>query len=94
MTADQGALSKTTDKLDLDQLGDAMRAVEVNAHFDIVIDARQRRCLVPYSDMHVYRLERDGRFPKRVQLGVNRVGWSLREVLDWIAVRKAARNAA
>ena len=31
-------------------------------------------------------------FPKRVQLGLNRVGWVEREVLDWLEQRLALRE--
>ncbi len=58
---------------------------------DRLISAPERRELVPYSDMHVWRLERDGKFPRRIPLGANRVGWSLREVQEWIEDRKAGR---
>ncbi len=58
---------------------------------DRIISAPERRELVPYSDMHVWRLERDGKFPIRISLGANRVGWSLREIQQWIEERKAGR---
>ncbi len=61
---------------------------------DRIILAPERRQLVPYSDMNIWRMEKDGRFPRRIKLGPNRVGWSLKEVLDWIAARKAERQAA
>ena len=61
---------------------------------DRIITAPERRQLVPYSDMHIWRLEKTGQFPKRIKLGPNRVGWSLREVQKWIEARKAARDAA
>lgn len=56
-----------------------------------IIDRHELRRLVPYSDIHVLRLERSGRFPQRVRLGPHRVGWVLAEVLDWIAQRKSER---
>ena len=56
---------------------------------DRIIDRHERRQLVPYSDTHVLRLERAGRFPVRVQLGSNRVGWLLSEILAWIGGEKA-----
>ena len=60
---------------------------------DRIILAPERRQLVPYSDMHIWRKEKAGTFPKRIKLGPNRVGWSLQEVLDWIEARKAERQA-
>ena len=61
---------------------------------DRIICAKERRQLVPYSDVQVWRLERDGKFPKRVKLGASRVGWLHSEIMDWIASRKAERDAA
>jgi prophage regulatory protein len=59
---------------------------------DRIILAAERRALVPYSDMHIWRLEKSNKFPKRIKLGPHRVGWSLQEVNDWIDVKKAERD--
>jgi|TARA_R110000803_G_scaffold85370_4_gene151729 prophage regulatory protein len=59
---------------------------------DRIILAPERRQYVPYSDMHIWRLEKAGTFPKRIKLGPNRVGWSLQEVVDWMDARKAERG--
>lgn len=48
--------------------------------------------LVLYSPQHIARLEKAGKFPLRVQLGPNRVGWVESEVLDWIAERMKRRE--
>lgn len=62
---------------------------------DRIIMASERRELVPYSDMHIWRLEKSGKFPQRIKLNPNgRVGWSLQEILAWIEARKAEREAA
>jgi prophage regulatory protein len=58
---------------------------------DKIIMAPERRELVPYSDMHIWRMEKAGKFPKRIKLGPNRIGWSLNEINDWIAGRKSER---
>ena len=71
--------------------GDRIVGVSWVEDGDRIIDAAERRELVPYSDMHVWRLERDGKFPRRIPLGAKRVGWSLREVQEWIEARKAGR---
>ncbi len=60
---------------------------------DRLIDAKERRRLVPFSDMHVWRLERDGKFPKRIKIGPNRVAWQLSEILAWIEAKARARNS-
>ncbi len=61
---------------------------------DRIILAPERRQLVPYSDMHIWRKEQAGTFPKRIKLGPHRIGWSLHEVLEWIEARKAEREEA
>ena len=35
----------------------------------------------------IWRLENDGEFPKRRQLGLRRIGWIESEVLDWMESR-------
>jgi len=47
---------------------------------------------IPYHPTHIARLEKDGKFPKRIQLGANRVGWSEFEIDEWIEARKEERN--
>jgi prophage regulatory protein len=42
---------------------------------------------------HLARLERNGKFPKRVRLGANSVGWVEEEVDAWLAERAAERGA-
>ena len=59
---------------------------------DRIISGREVCEMVSYSLMQIRRFERDGRFPKRIKLGPGRVGWSLHEVQEWIADRKAERE--
>lgn len=41
---------------------------------------------VQLSRSSIYRLEADGKFPKRIQLGAGHsVGWYAHEVDDWLA---------
>ncbi|WP_366524201.1 AlpA family phage regulatory protein [Henriciella sp.] len=58
-----------------------------------ILSKRQVRELVLYSPQHIARLEKAGKFPKRVQLGPNRVGWVEDEVLDWLQQRLESREA-
>jgi prophage regulatory protein len=46
---------------------------------------------IPFSRMHVDRLEKRGDFPKRFSLGANTVGWLESEVDAWLAGKVAAR---
>jgi prophage regulatory protein len=47
---------------------------------------------IPYSKVHIWRLEREGKFPKRVPLGESRHGWVDTEIDEWISKRMASRN--
>lgn len=47
---------------------------------------------VPFSRMHLDRLERAGQFPQRVQLGIGTVAWIGVEVEAWMQQRIAARS--
>jgi prophage regulatory protein len=57
-----------------------------------ILSKRQVKELVLYSPQHTARLEKAGLFPKRVQLGPNRVGWVESEVLEWLEQRLAQRE--
>jgi prophage regulatory protein len=48
---------------------------------------------ITYSRRHLYNLEHERKFPKRVHLGENRVGWIESEIDGWIAERAASRAA-
>jgi prophage regulatory protein len=58
-----------------------------------ILSKRQVKELVLYSPQHIARLEQAGQFPKRVQLGLSRVGWVEDEVLDWLQKRIDRREA-
>ena len=57
-----------------------------------MLSKRQLKELVLYSPQHIARLEKAGLFPKRVQLGLSRVGWVEEEILDWLRQRIAERD--
>ena len=59
---------------------------------DRIITARERRRLIPYSDMHIWRLERRG-CSRSASGRPNRVGWSLVEVTAWMEDKKSGRFA-
>ena len=42
---------------------------------------------VGISRVTLWRMERIGKFPSRVRLGENSVGWRLDEVEEWLAER-------
>ena len=49
---------------------------------------------IPYSQNHLRRLETQGKFPRRVRIGANRVAWVRQEVDDWILSRINERAQA
>jgi prophage regulatory protein len=57
-----------------------------------LLDWPQLRPKIPFTRQHIGRLERAGKFPKRIQVGENRVAWLESEVEDWIAARVAERD--
>ena len=57
-----------------------------------ILSKRQLTELVLYSPQHVARLEAAGKFPQRIRLGQNRVGWIEAEVMDWLQQRIDARE--
>lgn len=48
---------------------------------------------VSYSRVHLGRLEKAGKFPKRVPLGGSTVAWLESELAAWLAERAASRTA-
>jgi prophage regulatory protein len=49
-------------------------------------------CGIPYSHQHIARLEKAGKFPKRIQVGQCRVAWLFSEVEAWMNARLAERD--
>ncbi|HVW57836.1 MAG TPA: AlpA family phage regulatory protein [Rhizobiaceae bacterium] len=45
---------------------------------------------IPLSKTEIYRRIRDGRFPKSIRIGTNRIAFSEDDIENWIASRKAA----
>lgn len=58
-----------------------------------LITKKQLRLMVPYTPQHILRLEKKGRFPRRIQVGANRVAWLLSDIEKFIAERIAARDS-
>ncbi len=47
--------------------------------------------MIGLSDPTIWRMEKEGRFPKRLRLGGNSCGWLESEVNGWLAERAADR---
>ena len=57
-----------------------------------ILCKKQVRAIVLYSPAHIDRLEKAGSRKPSDCLGGRSVGWIEKEVLDWLAVRIAARG--
>lgn len=49
---------------------------------------------IPFSRSYINRLERAGKFPRRVKLGPNTVAWREDEIDEWLASRERATKEA
>lgn len=69
------------------------KTVDVNVNLETlrIISKKELLRLVPYCGQHIARLERQGKFPMRIDLGANRVGWYISEIEDWIRSRPRRR---
>jgi len=57
-----------------------------------IIAWRELSSMIPYTRQHVLRLEKAGKFPRRIQLGPRRVGWLYTEIEAWIAALAEGRK--
>ncbi|MCK1562456.1 AlpA family phage regulatory protein [Bradyrhizobium sp. 173] len=48
---------------------------------------------IPYSKPHLWRLEKAGKFPRRVHLGAGRYAYVVAEIDDYIRQKIAERDA-
>ena len=51
------------------------------------LTAKQVMNMTGLSRTSIWRLEKDGDFPERRQLGPRRIGWIESEVLEWMGKR-------
>ncbi len=47
-----------------------------------IIDWKELKTMQPYSRQHILRLEQAGKWPRRVRLGNNRIGWVYDEIVS------------
>ena len=57
-----------------------------------VLTMKQVSELTGYTPAHIYRLERAGKFPARIRMGENRVGWRLADFERWFAERPTVQR--
>ena len=51
------------------------------------LTAKQVMNMTGLSRTSIWRLEKDGEFPKRRQLGPRRIGWVESTILEWMETR-------
>lgn len=68
-----------------------MTTTSTDTKTDRIIRKPEARQITGLSDPTIYRLEKEGRFPKRLRLGGAACGWLLSEVNEWLRQRAAAR---
>jgi predicted DNA-binding transcriptional regulator AlpA len=56
-----------------------------------VLRESERFRLTGLSRVQAWRLEREGKFPRRIKLGENSVGWLAHEIQAWIKAKAAGR---
>lgn len=56
----------------------------INKEPDRILTRAELKRIVPVSDMTLWRWERDGKFPKRIVLARNKVGWRFSSVMLWL----------
>jgi len=58
---------------------------------DRIIRKTELLSIIPLSHVTIWRMEKAGKFPKRVQIGGNSVGWLVSEVNQWMKQKAEAR---
>lgn len=59
-----------------------------------LITRAELRQIVPYTGQHILRMEKTGKFPRRIKVGPNRVAWLLSEIEAWVAARVSERDVS
>ena len=60
---------------------------------DTFLPRSQTKAKVGMSSSQIDRLEKVGKFPRRIQISERRVVWSEAELEEWMRARKAKRDA-
>ena len=58
----------------------------------ILIDKKKVSRLVSLSCTTIWRMEKAGKFPKRLKVGPNRVAWLLSDINSWVACLKNGKE--
>jgi len=55
---------------------------------DRIVCEPERRSITGISATTAWRLEREGKFPRRVKRTEHRIGWMLSELMAWVESRR------
>lgn len=58
---------------------------------DRLVKEAERKQITQVSRTQAWRLEREGKFPKRMKLSSNSIAWSYKELKDWVTSRQLER---
>ena len=58
------------------------------------LNKRQLKALIGLSYSSIYRLEKRGLFPGRIELSTNRVAYKFQEVIQWMEARQRRQKGA
>ena len=56
----------------------------------LILRPRDACKLLGLSRTTIWRMTRDGSFPRPIKLGLNAVGWRVADVQEWVKTRPAA----
>jgi prophage regulatory protein len=68
----------------------AQAAIELTAPESQILRLREVVAITTFSRSSVYRLLRDGRFPRPIKLGVHARGWRRSDIENYLATRESA----
>jgi prophage regulatory protein len=55
---------------------------------DRIVRQRELRERIPVDDSTIWRWEQAGKFPRRIRLGPNSIGWRESEIAQWLDDRQ------
>jgi len=58
---------------------------------DRIIRKKELLKAIGLSDVTIWRMERAGKFPRRIRLGGNSVGWYESEIIEWMEKKRQDR---
>jgi len=62
--------------------------VKSSQQFETLLRSDEVQQLVTFTRQHIHRLEKSGRFPKRIHLGPNRVVWKSSDIAAWLQAKQ------